>query len=287
MKDLIKNLLRENLLDEDYNVQTEMQDLSDDMFKKIVRALVERAVKTESEYFRMPTIHNSFDGLTHKYRELNDFMSSFSLTLGIQDVDYKVRGDFRYMAKNVGAITLRIPFEDIRIAIKKYVIPELNQELNQEIVNDMMSNVYFNLFHSQLLSTMLHELQHAYDSWRSNNKYTNSRSARDFYSKYGNDNTFEPKKYEIYIKQQHEINARFTQAISDIRFFKLNFSDDETKPLRYRVLLPLDHIIKDFKRTFVGFDTMRPSVQERLLNRLYKIYGQAEEKVKEYNDNLE
>jgi hypothetical protein len=38
-----------------------------------------------------------------------------------------------------------------------------------------------------------------------------------FYSKYGNDNTFN-NKYDEYIKMQHEINARFSQAISDIKF---------------------------------------------------------------------
>jgi hypothetical protein len=55
MKDLIK--ITENLLDEDYNVHTEMQDLSNDLFKKIVSSLVERCVKTKYEYFKMPTIH--------------------------------------------------------------------------------------------------------------------------------------------------------------------------------------------------------------------------------------
>jgi hypothetical protein len=39
-----------------------------------------------------------------------------------------------------------------------------------------------------------------------------------FYSKYGNDNTFNKNKYDEYIKMQHEINARFSQAISDIKF---------------------------------------------------------------------
>jgi hypothetical protein len=33
MKDLIKKFMQENLLDEDYNVHTEMQDLSNDLFK--------------------------------------------------------------------------------------------------------------------------------------------------------------------------------------------------------------------------------------------------------------
>jgi hypothetical protein len=60
--------------------------------------------------------------------------------------------------------------------------------------------------------------------------------------------------------------------------FKLNFSDDETKPLRYRVLFSIDTVIADFKSTFMGYQAMAPSVQERLLNRLIKIYSQAEEK---------
>jgi hypothetical protein len=32
--------------------------------------------------------------------------------------------------------------------------------------------------------------------------------------------------------------------------FKLNFSDDETKPLRYRVLFPIDTVIADLKHIY-------------------------------------
>jgi hypothetical protein len=51
----------------------------------------------------MPTIHNSFNGLVSKYSKLNEFMNSFSLSLAIKDTDYRVKGDFRMMAKNTGA----------------------------------------------------------------------------------------------------------------------------------------------------------------------------------------
>jgi hypothetical protein len=33
--------------------------------------------------------------------------------------------------------------------------------------------------------------------------------------------------------------------------FKLNFSDDETKPLRYRVLFPIDTVIADLAHLWV------------------------------------
>jgi hypothetical protein len=46
--------------------------------------------------------------------------------------------------------------------------------------------------------------------------------------------------------------------------FKLNFSDDETKPLRYRVLFPIDTVIADLKSTFMGYQAMAPSVKRRL-----------------------
>jgi hypothetical protein len=104
-----------------------MQDLSNDLFKKIVSSLVERCVKTKYEYFKMPTIHNSFNGLVSKYSKLNEFMNSFSLSLAIKDTDYRVKGDFRMMAKNTGAITLRISYDDIRNSLVKYVKPSLGK----------------------------------------------------------------------------------------------------------------------------------------------------------------
>jgi hypothetical protein len=70
---------------------------------------------------------------------------------------------------------------------------------------------------------------------------------------------------------QHEMLDFHKQLV--ILSFKLNFSDDETKPLRYRVLFPIDTVIADFKSTFMGYQAMAPSVQERLLNRLIKIYS--------------
>jgi hypothetical protein len=78
------------------------------IYLKIVSSLVERCVKTKYEYFKMPTIHNSFNGLVSKYSKLNEFMNSFSLSLAIKDTDYRVKGDFRMMAKNTGAITLKL-----------------------------------------------------------------------------------------------------------------------------------------------------------------------------------
>jgi hypothetical protein len=59
--------------------------------------------------------------------------------------------------------------------------------------------------------------------------------------------------------------------------FKLNFSDDETKPLRYRVLFPIDTVIADFKAHLWVIKQWHHQQERRLLNRLIKIYSQAEE----------
>jgi hypothetical protein len=95
MKDLIKNYYGKTYLMRIIMFILKCKTYQTIYLKKIVSSLVERCVKTKYEYFKMPTIHNSFNGLVSKYSKLNEFMNSFSLSLAIKDTDYRVKGDFR------------------------------------------------------------------------------------------------------------------------------------------------------------------------------------------------
>jgi hypothetical protein len=65
----------------------------------------------------------------------------------------------------------------------------------------------------------------------------------------------------------------------------LNFSDDETKPLRYRVLFPIDTVIADFKAHLWVIKQWHHQYKETLKS-LNKDLFTSRRKIKEYNDKL-
>ena len=276
------------LLSEDLRMHNEIESLASLLYRKLTNKLTERTFQTGSVNFNLPIIINPFDGLYHKFNLLNEFMKEFSLK--IQIVDKRAvgfRGRFSVYTIKSGLLEIPMDVDRVKECLTDKVVPYLQDDFTEELSEDVTLDVYFCLHSSQILSTLIHELQHIYDSWRSNSKFTNSKRTHDYHDKYGYED-IKTKEQELeYIKQQHEINARFSQAIQRTNFETFNFDNQAPgMPMDYLILNDFKKVLDTFKRSFFGYEDMPPKVKERLLNRFVKIYYEKEAEIQEKNKEL-
>lgn len=103
---------------------------------------------------------------------------------------------------------------------------------------------------------LLHELQHAYDAFRSKNKYSSDKKSKKYYS---TKNTLSKKeKDDLYLILPHEYWARFSETIGYIMF-----AGKPTFPIYLKV----------FSENFEGWDLLEDSDKRRLIKALYKYYN--------------
>ena len=127
---------------------------------------------------------------------------------------------------------------------------------------------------ANIRSTLIHELQHAYDDWRSGGKYDRNKRTADYRKTYstdtlsGGDVTFSPEHWAKYVQLPHEYWARFSQTVRDIFMF----------PAAYEK--PFPDIQKKFVEKFPGYKLMQEPDKKRLLKALYKYWDENRKKIK-------
>lgn len=282
-KYIIKSLLREALLDEDYATHNEMKSLRDEVYMQICEKLAEVAFfkKSSNVFEDMMTIHYVFRKLKKDYTNLREFVDNFELEVVITGAG-RAHGIFKPTSVESGTIGINFErnIDRAEEMLNKLVIPRADEPVTEELVTEMTRALYFATYDNNIASTILHELQHAYDAWRSKNKFVHNSKMGKFRNKQTSNDTDDEDKVVSYLKLQHEVNARFSQALEAITLFDYNFGKDPTKPFNKRTMRPFDTVLNDFKRNFNGWSVMSPSAQKRLVNRVSKMYHETSDKIK-------
>ena len=153
---------------------------------------------------------------------------------------------------------------------------------------DMYSIFYF-AFHS----TLEHELQHAYDDYRSKSKIYYTRAYEKYRQKYytqageevaTDDSKKTGQKYKDYLRLQHEIWARFTETIKETMFSYGDFAETpEGVPYFVYKMHSLPTAIKNFQSNFHGWRAMTDNIKKRLLNRVVQYWYKEKEELPEKN----
>lgn len=283
MKDLIKKLLKENI-----ESHSELQNLADTLFMTTIRYFVSKTIDTGkalSVYERVSDVFTKIN--KNRYKNLNSFLNEYTLGLRYSGKSNSL-GDFVAHSETSGDIIVRYNLTTLKQSIEEIVLPVLKsgEQINQEMYNNMCNQVHGRLYDRKILSTILHELQHAYDSWRSQGMFMASKRGFDYDKKYSNDSTVTDKQRDDYDKLEYEINARFTQAIKEIQFYIVNYNMDPNKPKGLLTPLPFNVIKNKFEEIFGGYEKMTPNFKKRLIKRLAKYYDQVLDKVASHNKNL-
>jgi len=132
--------------------------------------------------------------------------------------------------------------------------------------------------------TLVHELQHAYDSLRSNGKYSYSKigyKQRDLLEKpykwtYRNEEERDKqfKEYseyymKLYHRSPHEISAKFSGTLSNIKFF---YDENEI------YLRNFNDVYDEFKEKFPGYEYLTPKDKKILARKFSQYYYKLKER---------
>ena len=154
------------------------------------------------------------------------------------------------------------------------------------------SDIYFSFWY-KFASTLEHELQHAYDDYRSNSNIFRAKKSQKYDDKYilpsGKEMEFDDPikqgyKYKEYLNLQHEIWARFTQTISKIRFSTIDFkeTEDGRSYLNYK-MKSLDEAIKNFRYEFSGWQVLSEKMKKKLVGKVSQFWHKEQEALPEKN----
>lgn len=167
--------------------------------------------------------------------------------------------------------------------IELNVTPEDMQKLADEVTrygddvtgNDVYFKLYY-LFHSPLL----HELRHAFDDMRTNGMIFQDKKAlkfRDKYSHMGSEPAdaedpiaFKQQRGKAYVQQPHEIWARASQAMHNLRYTKgiAELGDDVE-------MIPLRDVVSEFRYNFKYWRNISEKARRRLIKAVANAWQEA------------
>ena len=127
------------------------------------------------------------------------------------------------------------------------------------------------------LRTIIHELEHAWDFYRSKGKYTKTKSGETYFKEVNRsgENTEERKKHvkELYVRSMHELSAFFTAAVAKTDFF---YGKDETD------FKPFNVVYDEFKDNFEGWwQHLGEDEKKRVTRKFSQYYYRLKERTSE------
>ncbi len=284
LKSIFEELINDELLGEDFDSQKGLEKIVDNFLVKVV----EEQIYPLEDWCKRNMDENKPIDYDYKFRvfnftelegdfgDLNNFVRKLRhLDIIIQKIGYNiVKGvnnkDLRVADSSRGSYTpSEIPNKGFPINRERRIVLRYSEKFfthilsgykkNKEIVP---SNILY-AFKHEFESILLHELQHVYDDFRSGGEIFKTKQTKDYFNRLENqlykdtDLYLDSIEYQ-YRNLEHEVWARFTQAIKDI-----NMVDE----LEYNIK-DLQDVIRDFKYNMVGFKDLNEKTQRRLIKAL-------------------
>ncbi|MCK9416723.1 hypothetical protein M0Q97_08720 [Candidatus Dojkabacteria bacterium] len=297
INDVISEEVLNHFLDETYNSINEVKKLANDIVLKIVDNNFEQLKKQGSINYLYGVYINCVD--SSKYVELKDFIDKTIIYVYINDMDRpNIYGNYSMYRMKDNTYNPKIERE-INVFIKdiRTLFDEINDDYKQN-PNYSNRDLYLALFNN-LYSTLIHEIQHAFDDYRSMNKIYQTSKYDKFlsYADKINDDKFvdkleQQKDNDIakemqqslrYLNLQHEVWARFSQALYRTQFTSLEFTDDEKG--YYFKMKPISAVVKDFMHNFSHFRVLNDGMKRRLVNKIVQFWHYEDEKLKKEMKN--
>ena len=249
--------------------------------------------KNEFIFKQIMSVSMFYSTVNQEFEILNDFIDIMNTMIYFKKYDKvsvpkSTKGDFRFslINKKIGPNEITLYYDDMLLKdlrIKK-----------KETTNFDSSMIYTTLFF-KFNDTLLHELQHAYDAYRSLGKALkkDKKFIEDFKRKEEiesksniteEDLEYISKVYKDYLNLPHEINARFIQAINRVSFYTIDFEGEDDDLKMYHIMYPLRDVIKDFKIKFHGWNQLSEKYKRKLIRKVSQFWHHEEEKIKNIDE---
>lgn len=183
------------------------------------------------------------------FDNLKDFITDSDLKIVLTNKDWGNK-DGQYFPKEemIKILTISDNFYDTLLDYKSDILNIRNR-------NDIYK-ITKNIFYDSFKSLLVHELQHAYDDYRTSGNFYKTKETFDFLS--GDRDVSKFKELVKYLNIPHEIWARFSETVSD-------FNDEDWKE-------DFNSIVKGFKKNFYNYNYVPEKYKKKLLKALYKLY---------------
>lgn len=177
------------------------------------------------------------------YDILKDFIMNSSVSIIFREESSTRKGYYSWKTKNV-SIKYSKEFED-SLVYQIGMYDEISSMEAKQILKKAMGISF--------RSTLIHELQHAYDAYRSGGKYSSDKRSVGYYRGKVEDQMSDDE-YAVYLSLPHEYWARFSQTMAEI--FKEGMGFDE--------------LVDKFKSSSImKFGSLRDGDKRRILKALY------------------
>jgi hypothetical protein len=187
----------------------------------------------------------------NNYNKLKQFINNFDLNIKFtkEDMGYN---DAQYI-KSESLIKLNGRSKDLSETLTEFknnILKINNKDDIFKISEEILIDVY--------KISLVHELQHAYDDYRTDGKFVYHKKTQDFFKKFKNNNLKTKEDFIQYLNVPHEFWAKYSETVS-------NFTDQDWEE-DFMLLL------KGFRDNFIGYKTLNDKTKRRLIKALYKLY---------------
>lgn len=281
IKKIIINEIFNHLLDETYKSVSEIKELASDVIRKIAEENLDLINKQKKLIYLYGMFLKSID--SSKYEELKDFIENTHIVISINNKRPKdPRGQYTVFTHDKYNPRLE---REINVYVDLEKISNRIDEEFKEKDELRTQDLYMILFY-EMYSTLIHELQHAYDDYRSKGKAFKTKEFDKYRKKYMQDKIDDVVEYDIerftkYVNLPHEIWARFSQAMRETYFADLD--DDETGSY-YFVMIPLKDVVKSFKYKFDYYERLPEKMKKKLINKVVQFWHYEKEKINKKNE---
>ena len=286
----LRKIIRE-VIEETHTAQKDIEKFANSILKFLAQRCIDeyeylRKYDSESiELYNLPIVYTG--KITGEgYDEIANFVQETSIKITPTTLIDKpsTRGRLQYASpeSNNGR-----EYFEIKLKYNQEDLYKINELLSEKYPDVTANDVYFRLFYI-FYSTLIHELQHAYDAWRSKGKAFNSQLSQKYVRQQGLANQLEKKSreeltpeeidalgnsYKAYLNLVHEINARYAQAMQKVRIkgYDDNFND---------VMKTWDDVYSQFKLNFEGWRFLSDKMKKKLARRVAKAYQEESENLK-------
>ncbi len=289
IRKIVKQIIKEEIFKETHVAQKDLEKFANDILKFMGQRCVDdyaAQVKYDPDNAKLYQLPLLFTGkMTGEgYGEIGKFVEETSIKIHpiemIDEPETKGRLGYTPPEENNGK-----EYFEIKLKYEQDKLDEINGLLREKYPEITSNDVYFKLFYI-FFSTLLHELQHAYDAWRSKGKAFRPQFSAEYIRqqelankiKFKGDLTPEEleaigNSYKAYLNLVHEINARYAQTMHRVRIkgFDDNFND---------TLNPWKDVFSQFKLNFNGWRLLSDKMKKKLTRRLAKAYQEESENLK-------
>lgn len=304
MREIVRKIIINEvakLLDEDYESVREIAQFANETLVYLAKINTDSILRHSDDisrinYFKTFELSEVYQSSKKEYKKLKSFLTETNIIFYfISKKDhttgyYSLIPDKKYSPSD---------YRDIVINYEKSFIGDLQEKLNDYKERNLKfdENYFYTVLYYPFIGPVIHELQHAYDDYRSKGKIYDTKEFKDYINKQekeekvANDQDIlgELKKY---LNFPHEVWARFSSTMSDLQLKTTDFKETPDKKIytTYK-MKPLRSVLKSFYYAFPQWASLYADgnqlsdMQRRLIKAFVQFWHKEQDIVNEKNKN--